>query len=47
MTFKLLKGDLREQAYHPDKVGDDIIYLRKPRSESVMNDSMVIFTSNC
>ncbi|MEH6567503.1 MAG: long-chain-acyl-CoA synthetase [Halioglobus sp.] len=33
MTFKLLKGDLRKQAFHPDKVGDDIIYLRKPRSD--------------
>ena len=33
MTFKLLKGDLREQSFHPDKVGDDILYLRKPRSD--------------
>jgi citronellyl-CoA synthetase len=32
VTFKLLKGDLREQAYHPDKVGGDTIYVRKPRS---------------
>ena len=32
-TFKLLKGELREQAYHPDRVGDDTIYVRKPRSE--------------
>ncbi len=31
-TFKLLKGELREQAYHPDKVGGDEIYVRKPRS---------------
>jgi citronellyl-CoA synthetase len=31
-TFKLLKGELREQAYHLDRVGDDEIYLRKPRS---------------
>ena len=32
VTFKLLKGDLREQAYHPDKVGGDTIYVRKPHS---------------
>ncbi|MEM1112844.1 MAG: long-chain-acyl-CoA synthetase [Pseudomonadota bacterium] len=32
-TFKLLKGELREQSYHLDKVGDDTIYVRKPRSE--------------
>jgi citronellyl-CoA synthetase len=32
VTFKMLKGDLREQAYHPDKVGDDLVYVRKPRS---------------
>ena len=32
-TFKLLKGELREQAYHLDKVGDDEIYVRKPRSD--------------
>lgn len=31
-TFKLLKGELREQAYHLDKVGEDEIYVRKPRS---------------
>ena len=33
-TFKLLKGKLREQAYHPEKVGDDEIYVRMPRSVS-------------
>ncbi|MEH6589797.1 MAG: long-chain-acyl-CoA synthetase [Halioglobus sp.] len=33
VTFKLLKGELREQAYHLDKVGDDTIYVRKPRAE--------------
>ncbi len=32
MTFKLLKGELREQAYHPDKVNGDPIYVRQPRS---------------
>ena len=31
-TFKLLKGELREQAYHLDKVGQDEIYVRKPHS---------------
>ena len=34
VTFKLLKGELREQAYHLDKVGDDEIYVRKPRGET-------------
>ena len=33
-TFKLLKGELREQAYHLDKVGQDEIYARRPRSEN-------------
>ena len=32
-TFKLLKGELREQAYHLDNVDDDEIYVRKPRSD--------------
>ncbi len=32
VTFKLLKGDLREQAYHPERVNGDRIYVRKPRS---------------
>jgi hypothetical protein len=31
-TFKLVKGDLRAQAFHPDQVGDDVIYVRKPGS---------------
>jgi citronellyl-CoA synthetase len=31
-TFKLLKSALREQAFHPGKVGGDSLYLRKPRS---------------
>ncbi len=33
-TFKLLKGELREQAYHPGEVGGDTVYVRKPRSDS-------------
>ena len=32
VTFKLLKGDLREQAFHLAKVGGDTLYVRKPRS---------------
>jgi hypothetical protein len=24
---------LREEAYHPDRIDDDTIYVRKPRSE--------------
>ncbi|MBF2755321.1 MAG: long-chain-acyl-CoA synthetase [Gammaproteobacteria bacterium AqS3] len=31
-TFKLLKGELREQAYHLDRIGDDEIFVRKPKS---------------
>ena len=31
-TFKLQKNHLREQAFHPDKVDGDPIYVRKPRS---------------
>ena len=33
-TFKLQKTHLREEAYHPDKVNGDTIYVRKPRSAS-------------
>ena len=33
-TFKLQKIHLREEAYHPDKVNGDTIYVRKPRSAS-------------
>ena len=33
-TFKLQKQHLREEAYHPDKVTGDTIYVRKPRSAS-------------
>jgi acyl-CoA synthetase (AMP-forming)/AMP-acid ligase II len=32
-TFKLKKGDLREEAYHLDKVNDDLVFVRKPKSE--------------
>ena len=34
VTFKLLKGDLREQAFHLAKVGGDTLYVRKPRGNS-------------
>ncbi|MEH6515866.1 MAG: long-chain-acyl-CoA synthetase [Halioglobus sp.] len=34
VTFKLLKGELREQAYHRDQIADDTIYVRKPRSSA-------------
>ena len=30
-TFKLQKNDLREQAYHLDKVAGDNLYVSKPR----------------
>ena len=32
VTFKLLKGDLREQAYHLDRVGGDPIFVKMPQS---------------
>jgi citronellyl-CoA synthetase len=32
-TFKLVKGRLRKEAYHLDEVGDDVIFVRKPRSK--------------
>lgn len=32
-TFKLQKNDLRKEAYHLDKVGDDPIYVRKPGAD--------------
>ena len=33
VTFKLLKGELRQQAFHLARVGQDEIYVRKPRSQ--------------
>ncbi len=33
VTFKLLKGDLREEAFHLDKVKGDTIYVRKPHGD--------------
>lgn len=32
-TFRLLKGELREQVYHLEKAGDDEIIVRKPRRQ--------------
>ena len=32
-TFKLLKGALKEQAYHPDKTGGDPVYVLLPKGE--------------
>ncbi len=32
-TFKLLKGELREQAFDPERVDGDEIYVRMPRSK--------------
>ena len=32
-TFKLKKGDLREEAYHLDKVNNDLVFVREPKSE--------------
>ena len=33
-TFKLKKNDLREEAYHLDKVSDDNIFVKKPGENS-------------
>ena len=33
-TFKLKKNELREEAFHIDKVGNDAIYVRKPKSDT-------------
>ena len=32
-TFKLKKGELRDEAYHLEKVKDDAVYVREPKSE--------------
>ena len=32
-TFKLLKKELREEAFHPGRVGDEAIYVLKPGSQ--------------
>jgi citronellyl-CoA synthetase len=31
-TFKLVKGELRKQAFHLDQLGDDIVYVQMPRT---------------
>ena len=33
-TFKLKKNEVREEAFHIDKVGNDAIYVRKPKSDT-------------
>jgi acyl-CoA synthetase (AMP-forming)/AMP-acid ligase II len=33
-TFKLLKKELREEAYHLDRIGDEAIYVLKPSSQA-------------
>ena len=33
-TFKLKKNDLREEAYHLDKIKGDQIYIKKPGNSS-------------
>ena len=33
-TFKMVKGDLRKQAFHLEQLGDDTIYVMMPRSKS-------------
>jgi acyl-CoA synthetase (AMP-forming)/AMP-acid ligase II len=32
-TFKLKKGALRDEAYHLDKVSDDLVFVREPKSD--------------
>ena len=36
-TFKLKKNELREEAFHLDKVSDDKIFVRKPKSDSYVS----------
>lgn len=31
-TFKLVKGELRKQAFHLDQLGDDAVYVQMPRT---------------
>ena len=31
-TFKLVKGELRKQAFHLDQLGDDTVYVQMPRT---------------
>ena len=33
-TFKLKKNDLREEAFHLEKVGQDQIFIKKPGEKS-------------
>ena len=33
-TFKLKKNELRDEAFHLDKVNNDLVYVREPKSES-------------
>ena len=32
-TFKLKKGELRDEAYHLEKVNDDAVFVREPKSD--------------
>jgi len=36
-TFKLKKNELREEAFHLDKVSEDKIFVRKPKSDSYVS----------
>jgi hypothetical protein len=32
-TFKLKKNELRDEAFHLDKVNNDLVFIREPKSE--------------
>jgi acyl-CoA synthetase (AMP-forming)/AMP-acid ligase II len=32
-TFKLKKNELRDEAFHLDKVNNDLVFVREPKSE--------------
>lgn len=46
-TFKLVKGRLRKEAYHLDEVGDDVIFVRKPRSKGYERLDREYYESLC
>ncbi len=44
-TFKLLKGALKEQAYHPDKTAGDPVYVLLPKGECYVPMDAAIYAA--
>ncbi|MDA0796575.1 MAG: long-chain-acyl-CoA synthetase [Proteobacteria bacterium] len=44
-TFKLIKGDLRKQAFHLQQLGDDAIYVMMPRSKAYQKLDQLLYES--